>query len=248
MTESEWNTATSPEAMLSYLQGTGRLSGRKARLFAVACCRRIWHFLTHDESRKDVEAAEQYANGLVSYQVLKARQEAADLALWEAAWGTNCNCPAWLVRADRGAAMATVWDQVQPEAVANVAAQAVGWEAAVPHLARHDYGAWKAAVRARATEEAKVQCDLLRDLFGNPFRSLPAIGPSLLTHRVLAAAQAAYTNPLVPSGHLNPDRLAALAQFLEDAGCRDAGLLRHLRGEGPHWKGCHGVDAVLRKE
>ena len=41
MTESEWITATAPQPMLESLRG--RADNRKLRLFAVACCRRIWH-------------------------------------------------------------------------------------------------------------------------------------------------------------------------------------------------------------
>ncbi|MCE9561085.1 MAG: hypothetical protein K8U57_03420 [Planctomycetes bacterium] len=42
MTEAEWLKAKSPTPMLGYLEG--KASERKLRLFAVACCRRHWHF------------------------------------------------------------------------------------------------------------------------------------------------------------------------------------------------------------
>jgi hypothetical protein len=35
-----------------------------------------------------------------------------------------------------------------------------------------------------------------------------------------------------------------LANLWEDAGCTDAELLAHLRGPGPHVRGCHGIDAL----
>jgi hypothetical protein len=43
------------------------------------------------------------------------------------------------------------------------------------------------------------------------------------------------------------DRLPQLADALEDAGCTDAVLLGHLRGPGPHVRGCWAVDFVLGK-
>jgi hypothetical protein len=44
------------------------------------------------------------------------------------------------------------------------------------------------------------------------------------------------------------DRLPILADALEEAGCTDAYLLAHLRGPGPHVRGCWAVDLVLGKE
>jgi hypothetical protein len=41
--------------------------------------------------------------------------------------------------------------------------------------------------------------------------------------------------------------LPVLADALEEAGCTDADLLGHLRGRGPHVRGCWVVDLVLGK-
>jgi hypothetical protein len=43
------------------------------------------------------------------------------------------------------------------------------------------------------------------------------------------------------------DRLPILADALEEAGCSDEALLGHLRGPGPHVKGCWALDLVLGK-
>jgi hypothetical protein len=52
------------------------------------------------------------------------------------------------------------------------------------------------------------------------------------------------------TGHLCRSRLRRLpilADALEDAGCDSAKVLAHLRGEGPHVRGCWAVDLILGK-
>src|SRR5262249_2865626 len=82
------------------------------------------------------------------------------------------------------------------------------------------------------------------------------------TSTVLALAQAAYDErqlvfmeslkreetTMQDSGTLDPDRLAVLADALEEAGCLSADLLAHLRGPGPHVRGCFALDLILGKE
>lgn len=58
-------------------------------------------------------------------------------------------------------------------------------------------------------------------------------------------AEAAYGHRAGPAGTLDLDRLAVLADALLDAGCTDAELVGHLRGPGPHVRGCAVVDVVL---
>lgn len=45
MTRREWLSSTDPVAMLRLLRDRGLITERKARLFAVACCRRFWDLL-----------------------------------------------------------------------------------------------------------------------------------------------------------------------------------------------------------
>jgi hypothetical protein len=44
-----------------------------------------------------------------------------------------------------------------------------------------------------------------------------------------------------------PVRLHLFADALEDSGCTDAELLGHLRGPGPHVRGCWAEDLVPGK-
>jgi hypothetical protein len=96
----------------------------------------------------------------------------------------------------------------------------------------------------------KRQAATLRDIAGNPFRPI-AVDPAWLAWHGGAAvhlARAVYEERELPSGHLDVARLAVLAGMLEEAGCCDAGLLDHLRGPGPHVRGCWAVDLLLAKE
>jgi hypothetical protein len=91
---------------------------------------------------------------------------------------------------------------------------------------------------------------LFREVIGNPFRPV-SISPSVLTWNdatVVRLAQAAYEERHLPAGTLDTNRLAVLADALEEAGCSDADILSHLRGPGPHVRGCWAVDLLLGKE
>jgi hypothetical protein len=41
--------------------------------------------------------------------------------------------------------------------------------------------------------------------------------------------------------------MGVLADALEESGCTDADILTHLRGPGPHVRGCWCVDLLLNK-
>jgi hypothetical protein len=103
---------------------------------------------------------------------------------------------------------------------------------------------------ARDKERAAARaahCTLLKEIFGLlPFRPV-SLAPAWMTPAVLNVAQAAYDNRLLPSGLLDSTGLAVLADALEEAGCTNAEILLHLRGLGPHVRGCWAVDAILGK-
>jgi len=58
----------------------------------------------------------------------------------------------------------------------------------------------------------------------------------------------AYEERSLPSGELDPARLAVLADALEDAGCDTADILNHLREPRLHYRGCWPLDLLLGKE
>src|SRR5271165_3639120 len=56
MTEQEWLQSTDPHPMLVFLV-KNEASYRKLRLFAVACCRRVWHLISEEQVRELIEFA-----------------------------------------------------------------------------------------------------------------------------------------------------------------------------------------------
>ncbi|QEL17428.1 hypothetical protein [Limnoglobus roseus] len=87
--------------------------------------------------------------------------------------------------------------------------------------------------------EGTTQTTFLRDIFGNPFRPVN-FSPAWLTPTVVSLAEGIYEDRAF-------DRLPILADALQDAGCEDADVLGHCRGDGVHVRGCWVVDGVLGK-
>jgi hypothetical protein len=85
-----------------------------------------------------------------------------------------------------------------------------------------------------------------------PVRGGLPLAPTLLKWHdglIVRLAQAAYDDRLLSSGHLDPARLAVLCDALLDAGCPpDHELLLHMRGPGPHYRGCWAIDVLTGRE
>jgi hypothetical protein len=241
MTEAEWNAAADPDAMLEHLKGLGhgRTKGgqRRLRLFCCACCRRIWPQLD-DESRAAVEAGERSADGLLGKQELAQVETQTKHRAWGAAPYTK-----------RGQALWACHNAVRPGAPPKRAAAVAYLVGCV--VAEGEADQIRKSANGRRPDprlpdlrvEDAAQCALLRDIFGNPFRpaSLP---PVCRTPAAVSLAQAAYEERVLPSGELGPARLAVLADALEDAGCTSVEILTHLRGPGPHTRGCWPIDLI----
>jgi hypothetical protein len=229
MTEAEWLAATEPYRLTHY---KACRSPRKRRLLACAFARRVLDLVPDDRYAAAIAVAEAFADGLASEDEIRATRRALTRLWGNRQFGEAGNYAAT-------AALATL----HKEAVGAVHALDVA-AAARAAESRPD---WNAGLDA----ETREQCLLARHVFGNPFQPRPALDPACLTWQggtVEKLARAAYEERSLPAGTLELQRLALLADSLEDAGCDRAELLTHLRSPGPHVRGCWALDKILGKE
>jgi hypothetical protein len=219
VTQEEYYACTDPQMLLAFLADGGKLSERKARLFAVACCRRIGHLFTHTDMHRSVEVAEQAAEGKAKREQLRLAEELAEWA------GDDASYRSMQKAAAGWAAAAVAYRHGQG------AARGVAYE--VERVYVED--------EPKRREERAAQCRVLRCIFGDA-RPVLLNADSDLIRRL---ARSAYEERVLPQGTLDPARLVVLADALEEAGCADADFLAHLRSPVPHVRGCHALDAIL---
>jgi hypothetical protein len=258
MTEQEWQECTDPQNMLEFVGS--QASDRKLRLFACACCRRVWPWTEEtpplrlpwdDASRQGVGAAERLVDGPTDpVQWRRLAEAAAQRAAMK--WGgRSMRDASGKMLAVSYAAYAASGVFLKPALAGAVDAsrRAIG-AAANGAIGDQEPSPSNDALReAAARGEAAAQARILRDLF-SPFRPAGAIDPAWLGWQggtVVNLAQAAYEGRHLPSGLLDDARLAVLADALEEAGCTSPDILGHLRGPGAHVRGCWVVDALLAK-
>jgi hypothetical protein len=234
MTDKEWLQGTDPAPLFHFVSDFA--SDRKLRLFACACCRHVWPLLPEDgreRSRYLLDVTERYADGLA--------REGEVLALWE---GPVPNLPPPMRAPD--AALRAVSDAIGFVGYgANLSLAGGGMLAKAARSAR-SYAV--DAVRAAGGNDARAaewryQAELLRELFGNPFRPPKIEAAWLAWHDgfIPELAKLIYEERAF-------DRLPILGDALEDAGCDDPSILDHCRLPGDHVRGCWVVDRLLGKE
>ncbi len=217
MTEEDWLASGDPEAISQCLTCD---TPRKWRLLNAACCRRLWGALSDARSRSAVGLLESYADDLKNEQLrLDAFRLAADA--YQAIRSQEA-----LGFMGAASAVRAVLYATHPTATLT-----------------NSYTWWKEATeeseRLAPVAVERLRSDLLRCIFGNPFRPVTA-DPTWLTSTVVALARGIYDDRAF-------DRLPILADALQDAGCDNADVLNHCRGAGPHARGCWVVDLVLGK-
>jgi hypothetical protein len=214
MTEQEWLCTNDTALLERYLSVLPEPpSPRKCRLFACACARRAWDFLPPGPWREAIEAGERFADGKATEAELNGINRALALA-WTHRLTFLCPLVA-LPSSDR--------ERTVVELLAEV---------------RHGVGRiWPTIA------EADAHRDLLRDVFGNPFRP-PVIDPGWLAWEGGVIVQLARTI----YDERRWDEMSVLADALEDAGCDDEAILGHGWRPGLHARGCWLLDALLVRD
>jgi hypothetical protein len=207
-------------------------SKRKARLYACACCRRIWSLMPDEWCREVVDIAERFADGAVNGATLgDATKRAKRSFRVDLSRGSE---PAY--RAAEACYFVTL---------SNVEAALQACESAVSAQA-YAQGRTRNGKRNGDKErdalyrEFTYQTHLLRELLGNPGKPV-AFNPRWCTPTATSIAQQMYESR-------DFSTMPTLADALQDVGCDNADILNHCRdANATHVRGCWVVDMVLGK-
>lgn len=245
MTETEWLSSSDPAAMLAWYNGTegdgsrdlgNTISDRKLRLFAVACCRQVWHLLTDERSRRAVEIGEDICEGCRSPEsgeivgdAYRALEDAEDLVIrWAASLAHGVVCSA--------AVLVSALQEQSPHLDAGLLREIIGnpWKPVKLPLIQHpdlkkvfrqqkkldwnferdersyDDTKYKEHVRLNKEETRLQGLSYCPWLIWND-SAVPRIAQSIYDERAF-------------------DLMPILADALEEAGCADEAILTHCRG------------------
>jgi hypothetical protein len=226
---------------------------RKLRLFACACCRRVLHLLPHPSCAEALSAVEQFIEGRVdpdAYARASAEFDAVrrgqypktvsppDDDAWVALYGAVHR--KWSNPFDGSDRSNLRWELAAR--VAGLAALATWREESRMETNWRSPTDAEIATAKREQPEYAAQCQLLRDIFGNLFRTVRIDAGWLAWNgaTVPKIAQTIYDDRAF-------DRLPVLADALEDSGCNHPDLLTHLRSGRDHVCGCWALDLLLGK-
>ena len=252
MTEEEWLACTRPDWLSKFLRDTA--SDRKCRLFAHACCKRVEHRFIDPSQHLAVQVAERCADGLATVEEIESA--AAAVKRFDAVYFDE-NLPADEVAYRAAAVIAqAVSDQpleelmVGPnlhwldEVIWGTVSAAGHTVIEVEEAAGRIYGdspdEYPDLRRGQDAEE-RILTNVLREIFGNPFRSV-TFADAWRTTDAMMLAKGVYAEKAF-------DGLPVLADALQEAGCDADELLDHLRDtSATHVRGCWALDLVLGKE
>jgi hypothetical protein len=220
--ETVWIAARDPTTLCKMLRPLDygvhiRFPDRKWQLFALACVRRISGNFRDDRTLGFIDTTERYADGdLTEDELNLQRRKATEPANPDHEPGADS-------RTEYGFQ-------------ALVAARLGNAESAI-----HAADMARAAADDPAIEQFE-QVGLVREVFGNPYRTAPP-DQCWLTWR-------GGTVEILASGIYEDrafDRMPILGDALEDAGCTNIDILDHCRGPHKHVRGCWVIDLLIGK-
>jgi hypothetical protein len=202
--------------MLSFLRG--KLSDRKLRLFACACCESVLRFIPNGPCRDVLDVSAKYADGEATADELATSRAIAIGAAERsgphsaAAWAACAAADPSATRAARAAA------EEAREQIRRVSPRA-------------------------AKDEAHAQAEFLRDIVGNPHQSVQEdFFRWLEKYPILEEiARGLYEET-------TKDDMIRLAGDLARLGCPNRTVIEHCRSSTPHVRGCWVIDLILKQD
>jgi hypothetical protein len=235
ITREQWLVSGSPGQMIDHLGKVQRVyrtrcGQRGLLLFDIACCRRGGRLLAQDPVVVALEVAERYAEGIITWRSFERVCRAILAEVEDSLPEIVCIREDHLRRWIKSSGTRQI-DSLRHGVLA--LSNLLGWGAGANYLmtahgvAGHDFVA-----------ELRAQCELLRDIFGDPFRPI-RFSPAWRTDTAVLLAQRMYESR-------DFGAMPILADALQDAGCNDDAILDHCRDPNQvHVRGCWVVDAVL---
>jgi hypothetical protein len=253
MTEGEWMKSVDPYIMLQWLEKEGRQDERKLRLYCCACCRRgrVWNHMG-EWSQKAVEVAERFADGKASqaefdaaWTALSGGERGAELkAAMQIPFETIDSPAFWnLVQLDPARAIQQPpWkDLFERSTIADAEAMQFRKTQGLMHDCANSAMGADPMISFWITEhldepelsaEKAAHAELIRHVFGNPFRSADALG-----------VRGSHFVELAKGLYEQTTSASSLHAALKEAG-HDA-LAEHFRNPD-HPRGCWAVDLILK--
>jgi hypothetical protein len=184
MTEQEWLTSGSPDTLLDYCWRTA--SARKKRLFGCACCYRAWHLLPDPRCKTAVRVAERFADGTSPSEALDTAHRSAR---------TMIDKHRRIIRRKR------YMEDAQELFSGTAACSSVAFTD--PDSSRWTWTDIANTLLASGSKwhaELVAICDIIRDIFGNPYRSVAftsawrssdvrSVAPAVVQHILAVAAR-----------------------------------------------------------
>jgi hypothetical protein len=273
MTYEDWLNARSPGPLLRYMLPLA--SVRQYRLFAVACCRRIWPLVQSKRARWWVESAENLVDGKPILcdvddladdecrgqrpvgEWVRQRKRVGRPVPWklESEWDNYWEAFQHIdgYRQDRTGnfryyAIRAAHSSIQPEVNDDEDAQR---DPTRPRLiASHQYAAEAVAHWRRPDDNAMYDPQAIAEELAGQIPLFWDIfgnlfGPTEFDPRWRTSDVVGLAQAVYEDRVF--DRLPILGDALMDAGCDDEQVLAHCRSDGPHVRGCWLVDLILNK-